>query len=316
MSFLFGGFDVARIVLVLLGTIAFVVSGMLFFIASIRAGQEARTRRVELAMPRVPPALGKAKSAARDLDARLLKLPGQGLPDREQRAIVRYLSKLGIPRAWAISSFAVGRLLAAILLGVAAMVILPSVPVLTGSIFVVPLACICAVAGGWWLPPMLIRRSAQQRASAAVGALPEAIDLLVVCVDAGLSLEDSLRRVVTELGQSHPELAEELSLTSADLQILPSRDEALANMAERVDLPGMRAFVSTLTQTLRYGTPLAQALRTIASELRNDTLIKLEERANQLPALLTVPLMLFIMPTIFLIIGGPAVLRLIDAFGG
>jgi tight adherence protein C len=145
--------------------------------------------------------------------------------------------------------------------------------------------------------------------------MPEALDLLVVCVDAGLSLEDSLARVVSELRRTRPALTDELALTSADLQILPSRDEAFARMADRVDLPSVRSVVATLAQTLRYGTPLAQGLRVIAAEMRNDALVQLEERANQLPALMTVPMMAFIMPTIILIIGGPAALRLMDVLG-
>ena len=117
--------------------------------------------------------------------------------------------------------------------------------------------------------------------------MPEALDLLVVCVDAGLSLEDGLSRVVSELRASRPALADELALTSADLRILPSRDQALAKMSERVDLASIRSVTTTLAQTLRYGTPLAQALRVIATEMRNDALIQMEQRANQLPALLT-----------------------------
>ncbi len=113
---------------------------------------------------------------------------------------------------------------------------------------------------------------------------------------------------------SHPSLAEELALTAADLKILPSRDQALSNLADRVDVPSVRSVATTLSQTMRYGTPLAQALRTVASELRNDSLLALEERANRLPTLMTLPMMLFIMPTIFLIVGGPAALRLMDTF--
>jgi tight adherence protein C len=96
------------------------------------------------------------------------------------------------------------------------------------------------------------------------------------------------------------------------MKILPSRDEALANLAVRVNMPSVRSVVTTLSQTLRYGTPLAQALRVVAGELRNDTLMRLEERANQLPSLMTIPMMLFIMPTIFMIVAGPAVLRVMD----
>jgi tight adherence protein C len=135
---------------------------------------------------------------------------------------------------------------------------------------------------------------------------------LVICVEAGLSFEDGIDRVAGVLNKSQPALAEELAMTAADLKILPSRDEALAGLAERIDTPSVRSVVTTLSQTLRYGTPLAQGLRVVAGELRNDTLMRLEERANQLPSLMTIPMMLFIMPTIFMIVAGPAVLRVID----
>ena len=109
-------------------------------------------------------------------------------------------------------------------------------------------------------------------------------------------------------------MAEELELTGADLKILPNRDEALRRLADRVNLPSVNSVVTTLSQTLKYGTPLAQALRVVATELRNDGLLKLEEQANRMPVLLTIPMILFILPSLFLIIGGPAFLRVLDAF--
>ncbi len=316
MSSLFSNVGVAPVVLVFLSTFAFVYSAVLFVAAGLRGRQEkALARRSDLVMPRTAPNPDDARFAKQDLPKQLLRLPGQGFPEREQREIIRCLAPLGVPAARAILLFSLGRLAAAVSLGIVATVVMRYIPALAGSLLIAPLASACAVAAGFLLPPRLIRMSLRRRAQAVVGGLPEALDLLVVCVDAGLSLEDSLARVVNELGRWQPELADELALTSAELQILPSRDEALENMARRVDLPSMRSVVATLIQTLRYGTPLAQALRVIGSELRNDTLIKLEERANALPALLTVPMMLFIMPTIFLIIGGPAALRALDAFG-
>jgi tight adherence protein C len=173
------------------------------------------------------------------------------------------------------------------------------------------LATGCGI-GGWFVPALLVGRSIKARTKAVVAGLPDALELLVICVEAGLAFEDGLGRVVGELETSRPILAEELAFTAADLKILPSREAALANLAERIDAPSVGSVVTTLNQTLRYGTPLAQALRMVASELRNDTLVRLEERANQLPSLMTIPMMLFIMPTIFLIVAGPAALRVMD----
>lgn len=147
-----------------------------------------------------------------------------------------------------------------------------------------------------------------------MAGLPDALELMVICVEAGLTLEEALSRTARELQQGRPWLAQQLDMTSADLRILSNRDDALANLAARVGSPGMRSLATALAQTLRYGTPLAQALRSMATEMRNESLIALEERTNRLPALMTVPMMLFIMPTIFLIVGGPAALHVMDTF--
>ena len=161
-----------------------------------------------------------------------------------------------------------------------------------------------------WLKALLARR----RTAAIMAGLPDAFELLVICVEAGLSLEAALSRTARELHQARPWLARQLDMTSADLRISSNRDDALANLAARVGTPAMRSLATALSQTLRYGTPLAQALRSMATEMRGEAMIALEERTNRLPALMTVPMMVFIMPTIFLIVGGPAALHLIDTF--
>jgi tight adherence protein C len=167
---------------------------------------------------------------------------------------------------------------------------------------------------GWRMPYLVGNRLALRRRRAIARGLPDAIELMVIAVEAGLSLEDAINRITGELRGSQPAMAEELAATSADLRILPNREDALRRLVERVDLPAMHSVVTTLSQTLRYGTPLAQALRVVASELRNDMLMRLEEQTNRLPVLLTVPMILFILPSVFLIIMGPASLSILDAF--
>jgi tight adherence protein C len=161
-----------------------------------------------------------------------------------------------------------------------------------------------------WVKMLVARR----RTVAIMAGLPDALELMVICVEAGLSLEEALSRTAQELRHARPWLARELDMTSADLRISSNRDDALANLASRVSTPAIRSLATALSQTLRYGTPLAQALRSMATEMRNEAMIALEERTNRLPALMTVPMMLFIMPTIFLIVGGPAALHVIDTF--
>jgi tight adherence protein C len=168
---------------------------------------------------------------------------------------------------------------------------------------------------GWLTPQFVVGRLALKRRRAVASGLADAIELLVISVEAGLSLEEAINRIVGELRRSQPAMAEELAVTSADLQILPNRDEALRRLAERVNLPRVHSVVVTLSQTLKYGTPLAQALRVVAAELRNDDLLRLEEQANRMPVLLTIPMIVFILPSIFLVIGGPAFLKILDVLG-
>jgi tight adherence protein C len=294
----------------LLGVMALLVSGASLIASAIRMNREVIARRIELAgLPATIPITPK-KDAQRNSP----RLPQQDISNSEQREIVRRFSLLGIPADYARACFIGTRILAAVCLGLLIAVAAGKIAAFASFRVAIPLAAIIAALVGWLLPSMMISRSVRRQGKDVAAAMPEALDLLVVCVDAGLSLEDGLSRVVTEMGQSRPALAAELALTSADLRILPSRDQALARMADRVDLPSIRSVATTLAQTLRYGTPLAQALRVIAAEMRNDAMIEMEQRANQLPALLTIPLMLLIMPTLFLIVGGPAALRIMDIF--
>jgi tight adherence protein C len=176
------------------------------------------------------------------------------------------------------------------------------------------MTALLGVAVGWWLPHNFAERSARNRKRAISRGLPDAIELLVIAVEAGLSLEDAMNRIVIELQASQPVVAQELAVTSADLKMLPNRDDALRRLADRLDMPSVNSIVTTLAQTLKYGTPLAQALRVVASELRNDALLRLEEQAGRMPVLLTIPMILFILPSLFLVIGGPAFLRVLDVF--
>jgi len=232
-----------------------------------------------------------------------------GCAEQETEEIVRLLGAIGVPLERAFLAFAVLRLAIAAAIGGLVYLAVPIGP---------PLLLLGLSAGvaivGWLAPIWLVRLLVRRHSEAAAEGLPDALELLVICVEAGLSLEDALERVVRELHGSQPALAGQLAITAADLKILPSRDQALANLAARVDRPAIRSVVTTLSQTMRYGTPLAQAMRVVAAEMRNEALIALEEKANRLPVLMTVPLMLFIMPTVFLLVGGPAALHLIDTF--
>lgn len=172
--------------------------------------------------------------------------------------------------------------------------------------------CIGMVLFGLKAPDIFVENTKQKRMDAIRLALPDALDLLVVCAEAGLTLDSALTRVSSELGRATPEMAEEFQLTSIELGFLQERRQALDNLAMRVDLPTIRGVVNTLIQSEKYGTPLATSLRVLSAEFRNERMMRAEEKAARLPATLTVPLILFIMPTLFVVLMGPAACKLTE----
>ncbi len=172
-------------------------------------------------------------------------------------------------------------------------------------------AMICVVIGAY-APEVFVRNAIHKRRKLIQKGLPDTLDLLVICAEAGLALDAALTRVAREMEPSCPEVADEIGLTAVELGFLPDRRKALENLVKRVKLPSIRGVVNTLMQTEKYGTPLAQSLRVLGAEYRNERMLKAEEKATKLPALLTLPLIIFIMPTLFVVLLGPAILRAID----
>jgi tight adherence protein C len=292
-----------------LGVAAILIGGVALIFSSVSLGSRTLARRIEMVQSR-PPAGGPVPDPT--------PAPGeehrfedgtQGLSMPEQRQIARFFSAYNVSPDAAILCFTLFRLctiaILACLAYLAAAKTTWPLPLLVATV---------AATAGWFIPIIAVRIALGRHRKAVATGLPDAIELLAICADAGVSLESGLERVSRELRTTQPALAGELSLTWAQISILPNRDQALLNLAERIDLPGLRSVVGTLSQSMRFGTPLAQSLRTAAIEMRNERLLRLEERANRLPGLLTFPVMLLIMPTLFLIIGGPAVIKILDTF--
>jgi tight adherence protein C len=164
---------------------------------------------------------------------------------------------------------------------------------------------------GSFVPDLLLRNLEVRRRTAIRKGLADALDLLVICAEAGLSLDAALSKVAEEMQRSARVLADELHYTCVELRF-GDRRRAIENMSERIDLPAIRALSSTLIQTEKYGTPLSQAMRILAAEQRNERMMRAEEKAARLPAIMTVPLILFILPALFVVLMGPAVLRIMD----
>lgn len=169
---------------------------------------------------------------------------------------------------------------------------------------------------GYLAPSIYLRNVISRRVKRMQKGLPDALDLMVICAEAGLSLDATLNRVARELEATWVELAEEFGITAAELTFLPDRRQAFDNLNMRTNMASVRGVVNTLLQTAKFGTPLAQSLRVLAAEFRDARMIKAEEKAARLPALLTVPLILFILPTLFIVLLGPATLNIIDTFSG
>ena len=168
---------------------------------------------------------------------------------------------------------------------------------------------------GFVAPDLYIKNATTKRQKLLRKQLPDGLDLLVICAEAGLGLDAAFSRVSKEMVKSSPELADEVGLTSIELSFLPERRQALHNLTERTNMAELRAVVNTLMQTEKYGTPLAQSLRVLSAEFRNERLLRAEEKAARLPAILTVPMIIFILPALFIVLIGPAILRAIDALG-
>jgi len=169
--------------------------------------------------------------------------------------------------------------------------------------------CIGAAYVGMQLPLVLLKNKIQRRQLSVKRAFPDTLDLLLICVESGMSIEAAFRKVSDEVGTQSVALAEELTLTTAELSYLPDRRQAYENLAKRTDLDGVKSVCMALQQSERYGTPLGTMLRVMAQENRDMRMSEAEKKAAGLPPKLTVPMILFFLPVLFVVILGPAVIK-------
>ena len=169
--------------------------------------------------------------------------------------------------------------------------------------------CLVAAFVGMQLPYLFLKNKISKRQLSVRRAFPDALDLLLICVESGMSIESAFRKVSQEIGSQSIPLAEELTLTTAELSYLQDRKVAYENLAKRTDLEGVRAVCVALQQSERYGTPLGQTLRVMAQENRDMRMSEAEKKAAALPPKLTVPMILFFLPVLFIVILGPAAIK-------
>jgi tight adherence protein C len=207
------------------------------------------------------------------------------------------------------------RFLAPVILGITAVVLIYVVdywPEWGGVRRYITVAAV--LVGSYKSPDIWLKNKVNKRSAAVRKGLPDALDLLVICAEAGLTVDAAFNRVAKELGKAYPELGDEFGLTAIELGFLNERRQAFENFAMRVDLDAVRGVVTTMIQTEKYGTPLASALRVLSAEFRNERMMRAEEKAARLPAIMTIPLILFILPVLFIVILGPAACSINDSF--
>lgn len=236
------------------------------------------------------------------------------LQDEQTKKVSVSLMQAGYRSSDAVVVYQVARLALPLLMGLVGVIMFYGLGMMPAYKSFHPVFAIAMVFMGLKAPDVFISNAKAKRTEAIRKGLPDALDLLVVCAEAGLTLDSALNRVAKELSRAYPELSDEFSLTAIELGFLPERRQALLNLSERVDLPALRGVVTTLVQSERYGTPLATSLRVLSAEFRNERLMAAEEKAARLPAILTVPLILFILPTLFVVLLGPAACQVMDEF--
>jgi len=230
----------------------------------------------------------------------------------EQRALLSALAAAGIRGHGRLASVLAAKGCSAVVFVMVGWLLLEWRDLFAGSPTIRLVLLAAAVLLGWRLPDVVLSRLAVRRRMRLEQGMPDALDFLVFCVEAGLSLDQAIEQVARDLRSSSPDVAGEFAAAAADMRVLPDRSKALENLAERVGLASLRSIVATLNQSIRFGTPLSASLRVLAAEMRAERLARYEQRAARLPVLLALPLMGFILPSMMIVVGAPLILHMID----
>ncbi|NIJ40777.1 tight adherence protein C [Parvibaculum indicum] len=275
-------------------------------VASEREAMRARARE-QLANERT-----RLRSTPKGLIKQVVDQFGQGGNLLENQALKDKLRQAGFRGTAPLYTFAFFRFVMPLILFVVTLFYLGVVDDFGLS----PVARLAAAAAaafiGFYLPNLFVENVIARRQESIRKAFPDALDLLLICVESGMSIEAAFQKVASEIGIQSVELAEELTLTTAELSYLQDRRQAYENLAARTGLPGVKAVVTSLVQAERYGTPLGTALRVMAQENRDMRMSEAEKKAAGLPPKLTVPMILFFLPVLFVVILGPAIIQVMD----
>ncbi len=232
----------------------------------------------------------------------------------EQRRLSAMLASAGIGGPGSVPTFIAARFLFAIALAALVWVGLASFAILATAPVMRYLAVAFGVIIGWRLPDIAVTRLAKRRRLQLEMGFPDALDMLVICAEAGLGLEQAIGHVAHDMRLAMPEVAAEFAITQAEMRVLADRRVALEHLATRTGIESLQGMMSILNQSVRFGTPLSDALRQLTAEARLVRISRLEEKAGRLSVTLLIPVMLLILPCLFLVICGPIALRTIDMF--
>ncbi|MGN6500772.1 MAG: type II secretion system F family protein [Tsuneonella sp.] len=317
------GFDVIMVGTILVGIAAFAMIMAIYAAVTVKDPMAKRVKN--LTARREELKAGIVKTNARKRQSLVRKSEGtEKVKETLSNMKVLQQSQINVIQqklAWAgirnkeLAVWVIGaRMIAPIVLGLIVFVLLYIVQIYPEWQMKRVIALGAAVFLGYKGPEIFLKNKAGKRTDLIRKGLPDALDLLVICAEAGLTVDASFNRVAKELGRAYPELGDEFALTAIELSFLTERKMAFDNLAYRVNLDSVRGVVTTMIQTERYGTPLASALRVLSAEFRNERMMRAEEKAARLPAIMTVPLILFILPVLFIAILGPAACSINDAF--
>ena len=299
--------------------IAIAGSVLLLGAAVVMLRQSARDRRLQIRLDQVRTGQigGVVRSSSARSALRMVAGIGQGVlrsgvvSSQTATAQQRSLEGAGIRSPNAVAVFIAAKIIMLVLLPALGLMALHG---LISSVAIRNMVLVALAVVGLLAPDYVVRSLRKRYQKGIAEGLPDALDMLVMCAESGLSLEPAIQRVGTEIVAAHPGVGAELLLTAGEFQISTDAAGVLLNLGERTGLPDLKRVVATLSQTLQYGTPLAESLRVLSAEMRTEILTRFEERAARLPVLLTLPMITFILPSLFLIVGGPAILQAIRLF--
>jgi tight adherence protein C len=302
--------QVVRLVLIAIMSGTFVIFGLGLGFLTLSATNPIRRRLGGAAEP-------KQKEKGRSLvwiNTMLGPVSSYVLPqsEMERSRITEKLVHAGFRSPSAVQDFYATKAVLAVMFGAILIFVTRWIPNLTTQMQLVYTGC--AAGLGIFLPNIVLERLVERRMKKLRNGFPDALDMLVVCVEAGLGISQAIQRVSDELGVSHPELAEELALVNAEIRAGVDRVSALKNLAHRTGLEDVQGLVSLLVQTLRFGTSIAESLRVYSVEFRDKRTQKAEEQAAKIGTKMVFPLVLFLFPCFFLVAIGPAIIGLMSVF--